>query len=135
MIKQLYSIHRCDLDRYYHPGSVWTWSNGNEDVLHIFQSSRAGASLSYGLYYIQSTHCEGVLSPLQRCIWHILQSQLTKMESVCDLLWTNALGKDKSVCSPPRYGWIFGQTGFFKLSMATNLDEKKNSEYKPALLS
>ena len=36
-------------NKYYHFGLEWTWSNGNEGVLHILQSSRNGTSPSDGL--------------------------------------------------------------------------------------
>ena len=53
-------------------------SNGNEEILHIPKNSRTEASPSDGLAsYPGHSLEEGVPTPLQRCSWHILQSQIT----------------------------------------------------------
>ena len=65
---------------YLNPGQIAPGSNGDEGVLHIFQSSRTGASPSDGLvsYPEQSLDRVGGLIPLQRCRRRILQPQPTK---------------------------------------------------------
>ena len=47
MVQQLHLTHRQDPNWYFHSGTEWTWSNGNEGVLHISQSSRTDSLMSY----------------------------------------------------------------------------------------
>ena len=46
MVKEFYLTQRLDPIICYQSGSEWTWSNGNEGVFYILQSSRAGTSWS-----------------------------------------------------------------------------------------
>ena len=55
------------------PGQSWTRSNGNEEVLDITQSSRAGASSSDGLLSYIGHLPEKGYQYLQRCCRWILQ--------------------------------------------------------------
>ena len=49
------------------PGKSGPWSNGNEEVLHIPQISKAGNSPSDGLMSCLRHSLGGGLTPLQRC--------------------------------------------------------------------
>ena len=49
MTKKFYLAHSRDPNRYYHSSQSGLGSNGNEEVLHICQSSRIEASSSDGL--------------------------------------------------------------------------------------
>ena len=59
------------------PGQSGPGSNGNEEAFHIPQSSKTGASPSYGLvsYPRHTLRGWGCLTSEQRCNQHILQPQ------------------------------------------------------------
>ena len=59
------------------PSQSGTWGNGNEGVLHIPQSSNAGASPSDGLISYLEHLFGGDITPQQRCSQCILQPHLT----------------------------------------------------------
>ena len=46
MIEQFYLVRRCDLKRYYHTESDYTWSKGYKEWFNIPRNQRTGASPS-----------------------------------------------------------------------------------------
>ena len=72
MITYFYLTHRCQPNTLCLSGHG---SNGNEEVLHIMQSSRTKAS--NGLVIFRSLIGGGSVACLHRHSWHILQPQPT----------------------------------------------------------